>query len=415
MAEPVDARCARELTAVFEELGAADAGALAALEALCFSSPWSEAQFVSSFGQAAFRAFGLRTAGRLAGYAAVYCGADELELLNIAVLPELRRQGLGARLLDGVLQAARKTGMNRGLLEVRVGNAPARALYESFGFAPVGRRKRYYADTGEDALVYQLDLASREECCMRKIVAANWKMYKTRGEAAATATALRRLLDGNLPEGRDVVVFPPFLAVPAVAEALAGADRMAVGAQDVYPAAEGAFTGEVSPAMLRDGGASWVLVGHSERRHVLGEDDAFVGRKAAFALEQGLKIMVCVGETLEEREAGRLEAVLARQLDAAFAGVRAAGCGDLAVAYEPVWAIGTGKVAGPREIAEAHALVRRLLVRRFPEFGNNVAILYGGSVKPANAASIIALDNVDGLLVGGASLDAESFSAIVRA
>lgn len=251
---------------------------------------------------------------------------------------------------------------------------------------------------------------------MTKIIAANWKMYKTRQQAADTAAALKTLLGGDAPAGCEVIVFPQFMAVPAVAEAFAAAAHMAAGAQNVYPAAEGAFTGEMSPLMLKDGGAQWVLTGHSERRHVLGEDDALVGRKTAYALEQGLKVMLCIGETLGEREGGKLEAVLTRQLDAALAHVPAdVSPATLAVAYEPVWAIGTGKVAGVKEIEEVHALVRKLLVKRFPAFGKDIAILYGGSVKPANAPAIIVLDNVDGLLVGGASLDAESFSAIIKA
>lgn len=252
---------------------------------------------------------------------------------------------------------------------------------------------------------------------MRKIIAANWKMYKTRAEAAQTAAHLRGLLAASpaLLE-RDTLIFPPFTAIDAVAEALHGADNMAVGGQDVYPCAEGAFTGEISPAMLRDAGAAWVLTGHSERRHILGESLEFVARKTAFALSQGMRVLLCIGETLAEREAGRLEAVLNEQVRTAFANlpVVADSC-TLAVAYEPVWAIGTGKVAGPAEILEAHALVRRLLLLYTGLQGGDTAILYGGSVKPDNAASIISLDNVDGVLVGGASLEAESFARIVEA
>ena len=255
---------------------------------------------------------------------------------------------------------------------------------------------------------------------MRKIIAANWKMYKDRTQAATTAGELAAALPDVLPAGREVIVFPPFTALESVARAFAGNNALAVGGQNFYPAPEGAFTGEISVAMLRDVGAQWVLAGHSERRHVFGENDELVARKAVFALGHGLKTMLCIGETLAEREQGNLYAVLERQLTAFFE-ARPSGMtgetlpGRLAIAYEPVWAIGTGKVAGVKEIEEVHALVRKLLVKRFPAFGKDIAILYGGSVKPANAPAIIVLDNVDGLLVGGASLQAENFSKIITA
>lgn len=254
---------------------------------------------------------------------------------------------------------------------------------------------------------------------MRKIMAANWKMHKTRAEAAQTADDLRALLTASsVPSDRSIVIFPPFTAIDAVAEALRGVDAAAVGGQDVYPAAEGAFTGEISPVMLRDAGAAWVLTGHSERRHILKESLEFIARKTAFSLAQGMNVLLCVGETLEEREEGRLEAVLEAQVSSALAALpasHAVDAGMLAVAYEPVWAIGSGKAAGPVEILEAHALTRRLLVQRLGSQGENTPILYGGSVNAENAASVIALDNVDGVLVGGASLQAESFMRIARA
>lgn len=251
---------------------------------------------------------------------------------------------------------------------------------------------------------------------MQKLMAANWKMYKTSSEARETAEALCGLLPRGL--NRDVVLFPPFTALAATAEPACRVKGVSVGGQNFYPAVEGAFTGEISPAMLRDAGASWVLVGHSERRHVLGEGLNFIAKKTAFALSQGLKVMLCIGETLEEREAGRLESVLAEQLQSALASLPSTITPEqLAVAYEPVWAIGTGKVAGPAEILQAHALVRRLTVQNLQaQLGANAAkvrILYGGSVKPDNAATILGLDNVDGVLVGGASLQAESFVRIV--
>ena len=225
---------------------------------------------------------------------------------------------------------------------------------------------------------------------MQKIIAANWKMYKTRQEARETAAAVAAALNEQ-PTPHEVVVFAPFTAIAEVADAFAASQAQA-GAQDVWPAVEGAFTGEISPRMLQDAGAVWVLTG-----------------------QQGLKVMLCIGEKLEERESGQLEDVLRRQLDSGLPAGGDALEGRFAVAYEPVWAIGTGKVAGPDEVLATHAVVRRLLCERLGETGNRIPILYGGSVKPANAGNLIGLDNVDGLLIGGASLDAQSFVQIIRA
>jgi triosephosphate isomerase len=246
-----------------------------------------------------------------------------------------------------------------------------------------------------------------------KIIAANWKMYKTTAEAGDTAAGLSSRL-APAP-ARRVVIFAPFTALAATAAALAANEPglIELGGQDVYPAAEGAFTGEISPGMLRDAGCAWVLTGHSERRHILGENPEFVGRKTAFALASGLKVMLCIGETLEEREAGQLVGVLTRQLEAGLSGVAEPDMAKLAVAYEPVWAIGTGKTATPGDITAAHAAVRNILADLRASAGQKTPILYGGSVKPDNAAVILGLDNVGGLLVGGASLQAESFAAIV--
>ena len=250
---------------------------------------------------------------------------------------------------------------------------------------------------------------------MNKLIAANWKMYKTIGEAADTVRDLARLT-GDLPADRDVLIFPPFTAIAAVSAALGVRPGYFVGGQDVYIKDEGAFTGEVSPGMLKDAGCDYALTGHSERRHVLGESDALVGEKTAFALKSGLRVVLCIGEKLEEREAGQLEAVLQRQLAAGLGAIAAdTAAENLAVAYEPVWAIGTGKVAGPAEIKEAHALVRKLLLKIVPDIAKNVRILYGGSVKADNAKEILSIDNVNGLLVGGASLQAAVFKDIVLA
>lgn len=254
---------------------------------------------------------------------------------------------------------------------------------------------------------------------MQKIIAANWKMYKNSKEAASEASALASALANGTPDNRLVLVFAPFTAVAAVSAAFAGKACLGSGGQNFYPAAEGAFTGEIAPAMLKDAGATWLLAGHSERRHILGESNDFVAQKVAYGLDQGFSVMLCVGETLAEREAGKLGQVLAEQISSALkplsAQCKAALAGRFAVAYEPVWAIGTGKVAGHPEVLEAHKTVRDLLVAELGDQGNALPILYGGSVKPDNASGLVNLENVDGLLVGGASLKSESFLKIVSA
>lgn len=251
---------------------------------------------------------------------------------------------------------------------------------------------------------------------MKKLIAANWKMYKTIDEARATGRELVSAVAGSLPADREVLVCPPFTALHALHDTFKNVVGFAIGGQDVYPATEGAYTGEIAPGMLLDAGCGWVLTGHSERRHILGEDDETVARKTAFSLKAGLRVVLCIGEKLDEREAGRLEDVLAHQLQVGLADVDATYVPQsLVVAYEPVWAIGTGKVAGPAEVVEAHALVRSLLEARYGRDGAAIRILYGGSVKPDNAAELLSLDNVDGLLVGGASLQAVSFSRIILA
>ena len=239
-------------------------------------------------------------------------------------------------------------------------------------------------------------------------------MYKTSEEAAATIELLSKLLGGSAPAGSEILVFAPFTALEAAAAAMRSLQGGYIGAQNMYPAENGAFTGEISPDMIRAAGASWVLVGHSERRHLLGENDEFIGNKLRFALEKGLDVMLCVGETLQERENGEVSAVLERQLSRALTEVPETAIAHLAVAYEPVWAIGTGRSAGPEDIMKAHTLAANLLEKHFGRV-REVPLLYGGSVKPENAATILALDNVDGVLVGGASLQAESFTKIVTA
>ncbi len=254
---------------------------------------------------------------------------------------------------------------------------------------------------------------------MQKIIAANWKMHKIRSQAAQTAGDLSLALQKGTPDNRLVIVFPPFTDIATVADAFVGISNLATGGQNFYPAEQGAFTGEISPAMLQDSGATWALTGHSERRHIFDESDEIIAKKTEFGLSKNLNIMLCVGETLKEREAGELERVLERQLSSAIKPLVEKGFSNLeqrlAIAYEPVWAIGTGKVAGPAEIIDAHARVRKILEKYLGPVAGKMPILYGGSVKADNAKNILTLDNVDGLLVGGASLEADSFLKIINA
>ncbi|HEX6201914.1 MAG TPA: triose-phosphate isomerase [Thermoanaerobaculia bacterium] len=256
----------------------------------------------------------------------------------------------------------------------------------------------------------------------RPLVGANWKMHHRRADAEAwcrEVLAAGSPLAGSAP-AVEAVVFPSFPLLPSVEAGLAGS-AVAWGGQDLHPADSGAHTGDVAAAQLADVGCSWALCGHSERRHGHGEDDALVAGKIAAALRHRLRPLVCVGETAEERRAGRTLEVLDRQLDAALAVLPPAG-GDepggadlgWALAYEPVWAIGTGETATPETAEEAHAHLRRRLADRAGRAtAARVRLLYGGSVKPDNAAELAAQADVDGFLVGGASLDAGSFLAII--
>jgi triosephosphate isomerase len=246
---------------------------------------------------------------------------------------------------------------------------------------------------------------------MRKpLLAGNWKMNHTRATALAFAKALREGL-GGAGARADVALFPPFPYLAPLAEALKGSG-VAVGAQDIHWEDPGAFTGAVSASMVLDCGGTMTLVGHSERRQLFGETDAAVNRKVKKALASSLVPVLCVGETLPEREAGRTEAVVRTQLEGGLAGIDDAG--PLAIAYEPVWAIGTGKTATPAQAQEVHALIRAWLATRYPKAGDGVRILYGGSVKPNNIAEIRKGRDIDGALVGGASLEAPSFLGIVK-
>ncbi len=242
----------------------------------------------------------------------------------------------------------------------------------------------------------------------RPLVAGNWKMHHG---VAATSAFAEELLDQELPEEVDVVVCPPFTSLPAATLMLAESG-VGVGAQSVHWEESGAFTGEVSAAMLVELGVGWAIVGHSERRQMFGETDESAAKRAQRAQENGLEVIFCLGETLDQREGGETEAVLARQIRA----VQELDPERLVVAYEPVWAIGTGRNASPQQAQEAHAFLRRKLSGFFGEVAaGGLRILYGGSMKPANAEDLLGQPDVDGGLVGGASLDAGSFSAIIRA
>jgi triosephosphate isomerase len=245
----------------------------------------------------------------------------------------------------------------------------------------------------------------------RPLVAGNWKMHHGGASGVELTSSVVRLAV-ELPHV-DLVVAPPFTALAACAHA-ADASRVEIAAQNVYPKSQGAYTGEVSPGMLKDAGCSWVILGHSERRQHFGETDAFVAEKVGATLGAGLIPIICLGETLAEREAGRTLEVVERQLRA-FLGIIAASATPVAIAYEPVWAIGTGKNAGPAEAQEVHAAIRRWLSGASAELASQTRILYGGSVKPDNAKGLLAATDVDGALVGGASLDTASFGGIARA
>ncbi len=244
------------------------------------------------------------------------------------------------------------------------------------------------------------------------MIAGNWKMYKAQAEARAFLAALKPLVASSTH--CDIVVAPPFTVLAAAAEAARGS-AIAVAAQDVHWEKEGAFTGEVSVKMLVEAGCRYVLIGHSERRQYFGETDERVNKKVKAALETELAPIVCVGETLEQREAGQTEVVLERQFRGGLAALTGAEFSRIIVAYEPVWAIGTGRTATPETAAEAHRFLRQLAATIFTsERAAGLRILYGGSVKPDNIKGLMAQVEIDGALVGGASLDAQSFASIVN-
>ena len=246
----------------------------------------------------------------------------------------------------------------------------------------------------------------------KKLVAGNWKMYKTPEQAQAFVSAFLPQVAGHTRD--EIVLCPPFVSIPAVVEATRNSN-VAVGGQDMFWEKEGAYTGAVSGQMLHAAGCSHVIIGHSERRQYFGETDDTVNRKLRAALVMGLKPIVCVGEVLQEREAGVTEDILRRQCSIAFREISAGGAHTIIVAYEPVWAIGTGKTATPELAAEAHRVIR---AQAAESLGDDVAakmrVLYGGSVKPENATALMSQPEIDGALVGGASLDPKSFAAIVK-
>jgi len=243
------------------------------------------------------------------------------------------------------------------------------------------------------------------------VIAGNWKMHLGPGRAVAFFDRLS--LDG-VPSDRELIVFPPAVSIAAAATATGRDPRVRLGVQNIHWEDAGAFTGEISAPMASEAGAEFALLGHSERRHVFGESDAEVAKKVQAARRHGLVPVVCVGETLDERRAGRVEEVILRQLDAVLDALGAEG--RSLVAYEPVWAIGTGETATPEDACAAHRVLRARLVEAWGgEAAGRVALLYGGSVKPDNAAELLRAEDVDGVLVGGASLDPDSFTKIAAA
>jgi triosephosphate isomerase (TIM) len=246
---------------------------------------------------------------------------------------------------------------------------------------------------------------------VRPLIAGNWKMNGLKA-AAAEARAVIAAVDVGEGPAADVMLCPPATLTMALAQ-MAKDSRLAVGGQDCHAQAAGAHTGDISAEMIADAGATAIIVGHSERRADHGETDGIVAAKAAAAVRAGVTAIICVGETEEQRLSGRAVAVVSDQLAGSIP--EGAPAARLAIAYEPVWAIGTGRVPTTADIAEVHAAIRNALIARFGDGGETIRILYGGSVKPANAEEILAISNVNGALVGGASLKAEDFLAIARA
>ncbi|MDU9050242.1 MAG: triose-phosphate isomerase [Candidatus Electrothrix sp. Rat3] len=248
----------------------------------------------------------------------------------------------------------------------------------------------------------------------KPLIAGNWKMYLTRAEAVKLASAVAASCKGLTD--REVMIAPAFTSLAAVNEAVSGADApIKVAAQNVAWEKQGAFTGEISPPMLQDVGVDMVILGHSERRHVFGEDNDMVNQRLLGALQFSLSPILCVGETLEEREQGNTFKVVEEQLSQGLKGVQTEQMQEVVIAYEPVWAIGTGKTATKEQAQEVHAFIRNTLVDLYEKtLADSIRILYGGSVKPENIDSLMAQPDIDGALVGGAALQAESFARIIN-
>lgn len=247
----------------------------------------------------------------------------------------------------------------------------------------------------------------------KKLIAGNWKMNKTVPEAAALAQEIAAEL-GRVTDV-DIVVCPPFTALETVGKAIEGT-AIKLGAQNMHPEAGGAYTGEISAPMIRSLFATHVILGHSERRAYFGETDAFINKKVLAALTNQLRPILCVGETLAEREAGSTLKVVQTQTESALAGVTAEQVNNVVIAYEPVWAIGTGKVATTEQAQEVHAFIRQLLIKLYGEaLAQKIRILYGGSMKPSNAPQLLAQKDIDGGLIGGAALETRSFVELVNA
>jgi triosephosphate isomerase (TIM) len=246
----------------------------------------------------------------------------------------------------------------------------------------------------------------------KKFIAGNWKMNTTLEEAVALAKGVADAVGKQTDV--DVAVCPPYISLSAVAEAVKGSN-VKVGAQDVHWEAKGAYTGKVSCAMLKSAGAAYVIIGHSEQRQYFGETDETVNKKTKAALAAGLLPIVCVGETLDERKGGKMDAVIERQIRGAFAGISEADAAKCTIAYEPVWAIGTGETATPQQANEAHIFIRNILTQLYGKsVSDGMRIQYGGSMKPDNAKDLLAQSDVDGGLIGGAALKAADFAGIVQ-
>ena len=272
----------------------------------------------------------------------------------------------------------------------------------------------FYRYIGGICYTVGLKIDSTWSLVVRKIlVAGNWKMNLERSSSVGLAQSLSKRHQEF--EDVDVAICPPFVYLDAVAAAVSGSS-IGLGGQDVYHETGGTFTGETSPQMLNDIGCQYVILGHTERRNVIGESNELINRKVKAALAAGLKPILCVGELLEQREAGKTLAVVTEQFNGSLADISADQMKDIVLAYEPVWAIGTGKTASPEQAQEVHFDLRKIMAERYnSEIAQSVRILYGGSVKPANAGELLSQTDIDGALVGGASLDADSFTQIIAA